>query len=116
MMNRREFLRASALIAAGTIAADQLEILDRLAPRRLFAGWSAPERPFVMYESYSSSECQMIPDGGYEAIISCSAPRQIEVLPSTLLALPETELWNYYGYTHADIRRIAYQQTGQVYA
>ncbi len=41
-MDRRAFLRASALVAAGVIAADQLEILDRLAPRSLFAGWDKP--------------------------------------------------------------------------
>lgn len=34
-MNRRDFLRNAAIIAAGTIAADQLELLERLAPRRL---------------------------------------------------------------------------------
>ena len=38
MLSCREFLRYSALAAAGVIAADQLELLDRLAPRSLFAG------------------------------------------------------------------------------
>lgn len=42
MMDRRSFLRACSLVAAGVIAADQLEILDRLAPRSLFAGWRPP--------------------------------------------------------------------------
>lgn len=36
MMNRRKFLRNSALIAAGIVAADQLEILDRLTWKRKF--------------------------------------------------------------------------------
>lgn len=37
MLSRREFLRKSALVTAGVIAAHQLELLDRLAPRSLFA-------------------------------------------------------------------------------
>jgi hypothetical protein len=37
MMHRREFLRRSALIAAGVVAADQIDLLEMLAPRRLFA-------------------------------------------------------------------------------
>lgn len=42
-MNRREWLRNATLIAAGAVALDQLEVLERLAPRRLyFAGWRAP--------------------------------------------------------------------------
>jgi hypothetical protein len=36
MMDRRLFLRRAALSAAGAIAADQLELLERLAPRRRF--------------------------------------------------------------------------------
>ncbi len=43
MLSRRQFLRYSALVTAGVIAADQLEILDRLAPRSLFAGWDRPQ-------------------------------------------------------------------------
>lgn len=38
MMQRREFMRRCALIAAGVVAADQLDILEMSAPRRLFAG------------------------------------------------------------------------------
>lgn len=42
-MNRRDFFRRSALVAAGAVAADQLELLDRLGRvRTMFAGWSAP--------------------------------------------------------------------------
>lgn len=38
-MNRREWLRGAALIGAGVVAADQLELLDRLGwKRRFFAG------------------------------------------------------------------------------
>lgn len=36
VMNRRDFLRNAAIIAGGFIAADQLELLERLAPRRLY--------------------------------------------------------------------------------
>lgn len=40
-MNRRDFLRRSALVAAGVVAADQLDVLDRLGwKRRFFPGWS----------------------------------------------------------------------------
>lgn len=39
-MNRRDFLRRSALVAAGAIAADQLDLVERLGwKRRLFAGF-----------------------------------------------------------------------------
>lgn len=44
MMERRQFLRRCALIAAGVVAADQLDVLEMLAPRRLFAGWSPPQK------------------------------------------------------------------------
>lgn len=40
-MNRREFLRNCAIITGGAIAADQLELLEQLAPRRLFPGFGA---------------------------------------------------------------------------
>lgn len=40
-MNRRDFLRRAALLAAGTVAADQLELVERLGwTRRLFPGWT----------------------------------------------------------------------------
>lgn len=38
-MNRREWLRGATQISAGVVAADQLELLDRLGwKRRFFAG------------------------------------------------------------------------------
>lgn len=42
-MNRRDFLRRSSLIAAGVVAADQLEILERVG-RRVFPGFGAGVR------------------------------------------------------------------------
>ena len=40
-MDRRRFLRRAALIAAGAVAADQIELLERLTwRRRFFPGWS----------------------------------------------------------------------------
>lgn len=39
MLSRREFARNCALLAAGTVTLDQLEVLDRMAPRSLFAAW-----------------------------------------------------------------------------
>lgn len=40
MMQRREFLKWLGLVSAGIVAADQVELLDRLAPRRLFPSGS----------------------------------------------------------------------------
>jgi hypothetical protein len=41
-MDRRAFLRRASLVAAGTVAADQLDILDRLGcVRSLFPGFGA---------------------------------------------------------------------------
>ena len=38
-MNRREWLRGAALISAGVVAADQLDLVERLGwKRRFFAG------------------------------------------------------------------------------
>lgn len=42
MLTRRAFLRASALVSAGIIAHNQLELLDRLAPRSLFPSSYVP--------------------------------------------------------------------------
>lgn len=61
-MNRREFLRRSAIIAAGVIAADQLELLERLSPRRLFPGADftpiadSPFGPLVTREITTTAE------------------------------------------------------------
>lgn len=45
-MNRRDFLKRAALAVAAGVAVDQLELLERLAPRRLWAGhdFGAPQR------------------------------------------------------------------------
>lgn len=53
-MNRREFLRNAAIIAAGAIAVDQIELLERLAPRRLlFPGADfGPRTHFVTVEQW----------------------------------------------------------------
>ncbi len=49
MLTRRQFLRYSALVSAGVIAADQLEILDQLVPRSLFASADVP-KPYAGYD------------------------------------------------------------------
>jgi hypothetical protein len=42
-MERRDFFRRAALVAAGVVAADQLDLLERLTwKRRFFPGWSEP--------------------------------------------------------------------------
>lgn len=52
-MNRRDFLRNCAIIAGGVIAADQLELLERLAPRRLyFGGADFAEGQWQLHQHY----------------------------------------------------------------
>lgn len=47
-MNRRDFLGRVSLIAAGAVAADQLELIERLGwKRKLFPGWSRPGELWV---------------------------------------------------------------------
>lgn len=46
-MDRRQFLRNAAIIAAGVVAADQLELLERLAPRRIFPAWPTVPRIYA---------------------------------------------------------------------
>lgn len=47
-MDRRGFLQRAAALAAAGVAVDQLELLERLAPRRRYvAGWRAP---YISYE------------------------------------------------------------------
>lgn len=49
MLSRRQFLHYSGMVAAGLLAADQLEILDKLAPRSLFASAGIePHRPVTV--------------------------------------------------------------------
>lgn len=49
-MNRRDFLRRASLVAAGAVAADQLDLIERLGWRRkFFPGWSAPQRQGDLY-------------------------------------------------------------------
>lgn len=48
-MNRRAFFRNASLLAAGAVAADQLELVERLGwKRRFFAGWSEPAYPTAL--------------------------------------------------------------------
>lgn len=48
-MDRRDFFRRSAVLAAGVVAADQLELVERLGwKRRFFAGWSEPGKPTIV--------------------------------------------------------------------
>ena len=61
-MDRRQFLRNSAIIAAGSIAADQLGILEKLMARgRSMIGWTrAVEKNLVEY-----TELYQYVDGEY---------------------------------------------------
>ena len=45
-MNRRDFLRRAALVATGAIVADKLELLEMLAPWRLFPSIGLTEATF----------------------------------------------------------------------
>lgn len=50
-MNRRDWLRRTALIATGVVAADQLELLEKLTWKRtLFPGFS---RPIMISKQYA---------------------------------------------------------------
>jgi hypothetical protein len=40
-MNRRDWLRRAAIIVGGVIAADQLELIERLTPKRYVNGFGA---------------------------------------------------------------------------
>ena len=57
-MDRRLFLRNTSLLAAGVVAADQLELLERLTwKRRFWSGWSpgGPRDLFVVMERKAQS-------------------------------------------------------------
>ncbi len=69
MMHRREFLRRSALIAAGVIAADQIDLLEMLAPRRLFALGEMPgyrKGLSGVLETYTSTSVHHVNASTYE--------------------------------------------------
>lgn len=59
-MNRRDFLRRSALVAAGIAAADQLEILEGLTWRRRFFAWGP------------LADCHITGNGGTAVLISAN--------------------------------------------
>ena len=50
-MNRRDFLRQAAIVATGAIAADQLELLDRLTHRRKYFSSVDVHDPYQQAES-----------------------------------------------------------------
>lgn len=60
-MNRREFFKRAALIAAGVVAADQLELLERLAHKKVWAGHSFEPRAFMPV-------IEVLGPGGYYAV------------------------------------------------
>lgn len=50
-MHRRDFLRRASLLAAGVVAADQLDLVERLGwRRRFFSGWS-PSDGYITYRN-----------------------------------------------------------------
>lgn len=74
-MNRRDFLRRAALVAAGAVAADQVELLDRLGwKRRLFAGWS-PE--YTIYKGVRvGGWTRHIPQDGGMIVVEYALPTE----------------------------------------
>jgi hypothetical protein len=53
-MNRRDFFKRASLVAAGAVVADKLELLDMLAPRRLFS--SIDLGPGLTHATYTFSQ------------------------------------------------------------
>ena len=52
-MNRRDWLRGAALLTAGVVAADQLELVERLGwKRRFFAGADWNQNPYGMTDQH----------------------------------------------------------------
>lgn len=91
-MQRREFLKRCALIAAGVVAADQIDLLEMLAPRRLFTGWTPPQYPVGLLDAIQSTsvhglQTSIVPnwsvglsdigDGGYEVVTTGGALRDL---------------------------------------
>lgn len=57
MLSRRDFLRNAALVAAGTVAANQLDLLDKIGwRRRFFLGWST-QRDVEFRSNYLDADC-----------------------------------------------------------
>lgn len=106
-MNRRDFLRRAALVAAGAVAADQLELLDRLGwVRRLFSGWRAP----APFGGMTSGE--YIASGAWSASVSAGGPLTLATLKDCARRIQEQRIplrdrWvgDYDGWHHIEVVR-----------
>lgn len=103
-MNRREFLRRAALIAAGAVAADQLELLDRLGwTRSLFPGvgnglWSgavSAGEPFsmamfdrILQEAYCKPMIE-----AFGPLVPLETPLRSRRVPKSLLHPRQETTW-----------------------
>lgn len=92
MLSRREWLKNTALVGAGLLTVERLDILDRLAPRSLFASAPIARVPLIVLAPWAGGA--MIPDGGYEAVCT-SAPRYVQL--DTDRSYNATDLWNWVG-------------------
>lgn len=50
LMSRREWFRNAAMIAAGVVAADQIDLLERLTHRKVFALGGIPDQHMTATE------------------------------------------------------------------
>ena len=99
MLTRRTMIKRLGLVTAGLMTMESLELLDRLAPRSLFAGgWPSTQKVRLVLDSpYQYGASAMIRDGGYEAVMTTGFPSPIEFRSGDVLAPDANALWNYYG-------------------
>lgn len=73
MISRRDFLRRSSLIAAAVVAADQLELLERLSSHRVFTT-GGYEPVMTLQSAYG---CAPTPEGYITGLFSFSPGTRI---------------------------------------
>lgn len=76
-MNRRDWFRRAALIAGGVLAADQIELIERLTPRRYVNGWTPPalttSRPYP-YPLLRVGDMIALPSGCIAVVTGVNPP------------------------------------------
>jgi hypothetical protein len=82
-VNRRDFFRRSAVVAAGVVAADQIELLERLFHRRRF--FPSADMQFVDGRTHHKTVIRTgLPTDTWrllnEGVLPVRAPRVIQVV------------------------------------